>query len=557
MTHRVRWIAPATASVVVLGAGSLVVQGAVDRRSPGLTLWASGDATLLWIVGLALCVASAAAPRPRNALLLAIIAVAWASPAYATWVGGPGAVVAAAPALAVLAGPALWQLLLEGTARLGRARHFAVGGVWVIGAIGSLVLLLVRDPFLDLRCRGACEPNPFLITALPRMVSAAHIALDSAALALGVAAVFWASACALRGCRILALAPTPALVVAGIAGAASSMALGGRVDAVRVHEWLMAGALALLAAVAIGQSVAALVRATQLRRLANDLSLGTRGELRQLLATALGRRDLEVLYPLDNGRWVDASGVDHDPPSGRRTADLRREGKPIAMVVGLGEGSAGLETIGAAARLAIDNERLRAGISANLRDLRAARLRLVEAGDDERRRIERNLHDGMQQSLLVLQYELGLAATRAADPSDREAFGRMREEAHRITERLRETAHGVFPAALDDLGVDAALQRLAEDAPFPLDIVGSTGPRPPRPIERTVYLVAKAALASRTTDSSRMTITVSRAGEALVVRTGNGTTQPSPTLRDRVDALGGRIVTRRDGLEVELPCASS
>ena len=160
----------------------------------------------------------------------------------------------------------------------------------------------------------------------------------------------------------------------------------------------------------------------------------------------------------------------------------------------------------------IYNERLRAGISARLAELRASRLHIVEAGDDERRRIERNLHDGIQQSLLVLQYELALAASQEQDPARHAELARLRVETHRITERLRALARGVFPAPLYLtllLGVAAALQRLADDAPFPLELSGDAEPRPPRPIERTLYLVADEALAGGVAGPGADTIAVS------------------------------------------------
>ena len=553
MIRRVRWIAPALASAVVLVAGALIAQGDLDRSVQRLSLWVGADAGVLWIVGLALCAAGFLTAVARDALLLAVIAVAWVSPVFGSWVGNAGVPTGAAPAVAVLGVPALWQLLLDATASAGRVRRVAVGAVWIATGMSALVLVLLRDPFLDIRCRGACGPNGLLLTAVPQLVAVAHAVVDAVAVLTALAAVVWSVAHLIRRRGISALAPAPALAVSGILSASWWLPLADGVSAGRILEPMMAAALGILAAVRIALGIATLLRRAALRQVAEDLSAGTEDDLRVRLASALGIGDVDVLYPLEDGRWADASGASRERPTGADVAEVRREGTPIALVVGVDGRGADLDVIGAAASLAIDNERLRAGISAHLIDVRRSRLRVVEAGDDERRRIERNLHDGMQQTLLILQYELGLAVSRESDPARRASLDRIRGEAHRVVERLREIAHGVFPAALDDLGVEAALQRLADDAPFPLEVSGSSEPRPPRPLERTVYLVATESIAAGPRGTV-MRIDLARADDTLAVRTHGAVTAPSSSLRDRIDALGGRIIGREDGVEVELPC---
>ncbi len=103
----------------------------------------------------------------------------------------------------------------------------------------------------------------------------------------------------------------------------------------------------------------------------------------------------------------------------------------------------------------------------------------------------------------------------------------------------------------------AALQRLADDAPFPLELSGDAEPRPPRPIERTLYLVADEALAGGVAGPGVLTIAVERAPDSVTVLTANSRAGASSTLRDRIEALGGRVDTRDGGIEVMLPCASS
>ena len=112
--------------------------------------------------------------------------------------------------------------------------------------------------------------------------------------------------------------------------------------------------------------------------------------------------------------------------------------------------------IGAAARLAVDNERLRAGALSQLEDLRASRARIVDAGDAARRRLERDLHDGAQQRLLTLSFELRLARAAAEAAGDEELAGLLASsgaEVQAALDELRELAHGIYPAILTEAGL--------------------------------------------------------------------------------------------------------
>jgi signal transduction histidine kinase len=556
MTASVRYGAAATAGVIVLAVGALLVQGDLDRTLQQETLWAGGDAGALWIVGLALCAAAVAAASVRDALLLSVVAVSWVAPALGAWSTGPAA-VAAAPALSALAIPALWQLLLDATAPQGPARRAAVVAVWVATGAAASALLVLRDPFLDIRCAGGCAPNPFLVAAAPRWVAGAYLTVDALAIIVALCAFGWSIRRLLMHRSVRGLAPTPALIVSGFIGVWWLLLVDEGSWRTGVLEPAMAVALLLLAIARIVERVAMDVRRAALRGLADDLAAGAQGDLGRRLASALRLEQLSVLYPVGRGRWVEASGRACELPTDGDITEIRRGEETIAVVVGAHPARTDLSAVGPAASLAIDNERLRAGLSAHLSELRRSRLGVVEAADDERRRIERNLHDGMQQSLLVLQYELGLATTREQDAGRREQIDSLRQEAHRIVERLRAIAHGIFPAALDDLGLEAALQRLVDDAPFPLDLTVTLGSRAPRPVERTAYLLAREALSAGTSDDGALTIDIGRDAEALSVRTRNAATEVSQSLHDRIDALGGRILHRDDGVEVILPCASS
>ena len=149
------------------------------------------------------------------------------------------------------------------------------------------------------------------------------------------------------------------------------------------------------------------------------------GRLRAALAEAVGDPSLEVAYWLPaTGRYVDASGRPTEPPKsepGRAVTPIVRAGEPVALVgndSSVLDGRELVEQIGSTARLAVDSERLRAEILGQLADLSASRARIVETSDRERRRLERNLHDGAQQRLLAVSYELRLALEDARADGD-------------------------------------------------------------------------------------------------------------------------------------------
>ena len=425
MSGVLRWAVTGLAAVVLIAAGALIAQDAVHRGIGEPTLWTTGSSGVLWLVGAALIAASALTRGAERSVLLALLAIAWLAPMFSWWSeGAEPLVVAVAPAVATLALPALWHLLLEATAARSAARTVAVATVWIGTAGAAALLVLVRDPFLDARCRGVCSPNPALIIAVPQLVTSAHLALAILAVVVGLASTAWSVGFLIRRRLWLPLTPAPALLVIALTPIAAAIAPAEGASPLPSAEAFLAACLALVAVTALWTSIAALGRRAALRRLAEDLAAGTdsrAGDLRARLAEVLHDPSVDVLYPLEDGRWVDATGTARPLPESAGVTSVRRQGVTVAKVVGRADGLRDLETIGAAASLAIDNERLRAGISARLAELRASRLHVVEAGDDERRRIERNLHDGMQQSLLVLQYELALAASQDETPTGRQS----------------------------------------------------------------------------------------------------------------------------------------
>jgi signal transduction histidine kinase len=186
-------------------------------------------------------------------------------------------------------------------------------------------------------------------------------------------------------------------------------------------------------------------------------------------------------------------------------------------------------------------------------DLRDARARIIAAADAERRRIERDLHDGAQQRLVALSLTLGLAESRlSADPAAAAPLiAQAREEAKLAVQELRELASGIHPALLSERGLGPALEALAARAPVPVTVDGIPAQRLPPPIESAAYFVTAEALTNVAkyahAESAGITLAVEHGYVRLTVHDdGDGGADPSSGtglrgLRDRVEALDGRL----------------
>jgi signal transduction histidine kinase len=185
-------------------------------------------------------------------------------------------------------------------------------------------------------------------------------------------------------------------------------------------------------------------------------------------------------------------------------------------------------------------------------DLRSSRARIVKAGDEQRRKVERNLHDGAQQRLVSLAIQLRLARAQLA--SDPEAAARLLEEASRELdgglEELREIARGLHPAALADHGLRGALEALATRLPFPV-VLDVPAERLPEQVEATAYYIVSEALTNvaKHAQATRAHVAIGREGELVrfeITDDGRGGADPEAGsgllgLRDRAEAAGGTL----------------
>jgi signal transduction histidine kinase len=302
------------------------------------------------------------------------------------------------------------------------------------------------------------------------------------------------------------------------------------------------------------------------------------GRVRDALAATLHDPQLELLYwsPVTDG-YVDLDGQPREPVAapGRTMAPIRGEGGPLAVMlvdeIALQE-PALLQAAGAMARLALENERLQAEVRSQLVQLRSTTTRLVEAGQDARQRIERDLHDGAQQRLLALSMTLGQARACAdgADPQLRAFLDHAADDLQQAIGELRELARGIHPMLLTQEGLASALTALAERAPLPVQVSAPTC-RFPDTVESTAYFFVAEAVtnAARHAAASAVQVEVTVAGEELTVWVsddGIGGANPADRsgsgllgIRDRVVALGGRMsVTSPTGggtaVVARLPC---
>ncbi len=306
---------------------------------------------------------------------------------------------------------------------------------------------------------------------------------------------------------------------------------------------------------------------------------GGRGALRDALADALGDPTLELAYWVpDQDAYVDAAGqpVRVDPaPAGKVSTIIEHEGERIAAIVhssGLAEERELVQTAGAAAGLTLRNERLDAELRAKVAELRASRSRIVQAGFEQRRRLERDLHDGAQQRLMALGIDLRMVRERIEhDPQGAaELLDESLHELNEATAELRELARGIHPAVLTNRGLEAALKGLASRSPVPVELLQTPADRLPPSVESAVYFVVAEALtnAARYSRAQAVTVGVVRDNGHVDVEVrddgvGGADADQGSGLRglgDRVAALDGRLeLTSPQGLgtilRATIPCA--
>jgi signal transduction histidine kinase len=302
-------------------------------------------------------------------------------------------------------------------------------------------------------------------------------------------------------------------------------------------------------------------------------------DLREALARALGDPSLQLAFWFPPEKhYVDGDGTPvklPDEDSDRSSTFVTRDGQPIAMLLHdpvLEHNAELVSSVCAAASLALENERLQAELRARLAELRASRARLVQATDAERRRIERDLHDGTQQRLVSIAMSLGLLETKLPDQAEaaRPLVRETREALALALAELRELTHGINPPLLTERGLPAALDELCRRAALPTRLDVTIDQRLPDQIETAAYFMVSEALtnAAKHSHGSEIQVFAAYRGQRLTIEIGDdGIGSATPTggsglrgLADRIEALGGRLTIssppgRGTILRGEIPCA--
>lgn len=520
--------------------------------------------------------------RPGNAtgLLMAAIGFLWlAEDLY--WIPGALAFTIAAT-FALFYQVVLAHLALAfPTGRLpGGFERRVMVGVYVWTLVNNLVRMLFFDPHAE-GCAG-CPANLLLVVHDRSVEQVINDVTTYASIAviLGVGAViarhWWHRTRAARyviAPVLWAAVPAVAYMAAREVGDLVTLSpTGARI----VYEFMPAGLVVwpLLFLVVLLRTRLDYARVgASLPQLAGPVAPG---RVRDVLAATLHDPQLELLYwsPIVDG-YVDLNGQPREPVAapGRAMAPISGDSGPLAVMVVdeiVLQEPALVQAAAAMARLALENERLQAEVRSQLVQLRSTTARLVEAGQDARQRIERDLHDGAQQRLLALSMTLGQARAHAgdgADPQLRAFLDDAADDLQRAITELRELARGIHPMLLTQEGLASALKALAERASLPVEI-SAPFQRFPDTVESTAYFFVTEAVtnATRHAAASAVHVQVIVVGDELIVRVtddGIGGANPGGSgllgMRDRVVALGGRMtVTSPTGrgtmLIARLPC---
>jgi signal transduction histidine kinase len=565
--------------VALVGLACAIVMWSIVHGSGTFTTQAGRSdlaATLFVAAGLGLIAAGLVTGlrRYRIGVLSVLAGVVWFAPVWDGWERGPAIVREAGMLTSSFVFPMLLHLVIAVARPVSRFASFLIGTTYALAGLGAVVLALVRDPYLDPHCWINCTTDLLVVSARPRLASAV------------VSAGLWITAVAavalVAVCLSWSLVPTtrrrygPVLlggVLLGLATVARSLITirhGYEDPSARslASVFLVSCVATLLVASGLLWSLlfSRRVRRAVARVVARLDDAPELGSLESALVDATGDPDLRLSYWLPAlAHYSDAHGRPVSEPlsgAGKIATPVNRHGDRVAVISHTSDGSELERALGSDLRLALDNERLQAEVLAQMNDVRDSRARIVEAGDERRRRLERDLHDGAQQSLLGLSYDLRVARAAAASNGEGELTMLIDSALTDVGEafaELRDLAHGIFPAVLTQAGVGAAVAALAETSTIAVDVSCKLTERLPTAVETTVYvIVADGLKAAAEADATNTTVTIDhRENHVDVVVTPDRANVFSDMTHaaDRVGAIGGTFHIDATGLWADIPCA--
>jgi signal transduction histidine kinase len=284
--------------------------------------------------------------------------------------------------------------------------------------------------------------------------------------------------------------------------------------------------------------------------------------LRQLVADALDDPPLELAFELGHGSslFVDSRGALVDrlrPRPSRSLTAIRRHGEVVAYIEhdeALESDPELMQAAGQSVELALESGRLEAELQSKIDELEVSRRRLVSLSEAERRKMERDLHDGAQQRLVAIQIKLALAKERAGDHELAEQLAAIEDDAAAASEELRNLAHGMYPSVLVSDGIGDALRSVARAAPITVRVHDEGLGRFPEEVEAAVYFCSREAIQNSIKHAgpgTHVTVTLEQGPVAMrfeIRDDGVGMSSPVPadglgmaSMRDRIGALGGEV----------------
>jgi signal transduction histidine kinase len=446
-----------------------------------------------------------------------------------------------------------------------RAERWIVGSLYVLTTVAVFPLWLFADP-RSLDCDD-CPDNVLLVDDNETLVNAISTILNLVGAVLVAAMVVvlvrrWLEATPSQR-RFLVPVYSAGVAVAIVLIVSVVLQAGGLESEAADAVWIAAMIpFGLVPYLFVGTLIRArVIQSRAVSELVARLSETPQpGELRGALARALRDPSLELAYWLpEGGRFVDARGHPvelPEPSSGRAVTKVKREGVYVAALVHdpvPDEQREHLDAVCSAASLALENERLDAELRAKVEELRASRERMLSIGLEERRRLERDLHDGAQQRLVSTALNLRLARERLRDEpgSAEELLSSAGDELDAALEELRELARGIHPAVLSDRGLRAALEALAHRAPLPVELDALPSGRLPEAVELAAYFVVSEALTNvaKYAYASHARVSIEQDNSRVVVEVkddGVGGADPARGtglrgLADRLGILEGRL----------------
>ena len=422
-------------------------------------------------------------------------------------------------------------------------------------------------------CDAACPENPFMIADRPALASRsggpdAYVAAALMIVTAGVLIVRLFDATPARR-RMLVPIYAPALILVFTIGAVQAASVG-LFDPGSTTRGVLAWALVItrstwaygfLLALLFASTAAGVALKRMLAQLGPDAS-ATR--LRTVLADALGDPSLELGFRIgpddgersfvdSRGRWIVPAHVG----PGRTTTPVEKDGQTVAVIVhddGLNRDPELVRSAGRVLQLAVQNDRLERDLESAVAELWASRSRIASARDAERRRIERDLHDGAQQRLVALRIKLELLGESIRNEPDHGAamLGELGSVAEAALEEMRSLAHGVYPALLVDRGLEEALGALGDSTPVATTVKAVGLGRYTPEIESAVYFCCVEALQNVAKHAHARSASISVVANGTLdfeVRDDGGGFAEEETragagftnMRDRLAVVGGRL----------------